>query len=108
MCSSCDICNRDAENVEAISSGIAPVTYGICEECAEKGAENIGVVEFWLASFGGPENAPDFRAKLTSYFDGEYKEWQQISDRYNRNEKQILASLNEEFELQDDVSGKIE
>lgn len=98
----CDICNSPNEQVELISSGIAPVTYGLCAECKKRGAENIGVVSFWIASNGGPDTAPDFCLRLVSYFDGDYKDWQDIGDYFANNEAQILASFREEFELVDD------
>jgi len=97
----CDVCGRKGP-FSPYSSGIAPVTYGLCEECRKRGAENIGVLSLWLASYGGPSTAPDFRHKLVSCIDGEYQEWQQIHEYYRANEEEILASFREEFELADD------
>jgi hypothetical protein len=34
-----------------------------------------------------------------SYFDGDFREWQDIRDYYSCNEAQILASFKGEFEL---------
>lgn len=103
----CDVCGR-RKPLNGIASGIAPVTYAICDVCAEKGAESIGVLEFWLASFGGPQKAPNVRSNLKSYFDGEYRDWQQICDHFVRNKEQILSSFELEFELVDDELGDID
>ena len=99
----CDVCGKAAVSIEAVSSGIAPVSYGACCECIKLGAENIGVVSVWLASYGGPNTAPEFSRNLVCAIDGEYKEWPQIREYYNQNEEQILDSLNEEFQLEDDT-----
>ena len=98
----CDVCGHGRPS-SLVSSRIAPFTYGICDKCAEKGAESIGVISVWLATYGGADAAPDFCKKLVSWIDGEYRGWEIIRDYYNSNEQQILASFNEEFELVDDV-----
>lgn len=99
----CDVCGKHSTSIEFTSSGIAPVSYGLCMKCREFGAENIGVVGIWIATHGGCEATASFGGALKSYFDGEYKDWSQICDFFERNEEQILRSFESEWELVDDV-----
>lgn len=96
----CDVCG-DSEWHTTVSSGIAPVSYGFCEECYKTGAENIGVVSLWLAMNGGPAQAPEFKLKIVSHINGRYVTWDQIKAYYLANEESILSSFQEEFLLQD-------
>ena len=98
----CDICGEAVDKVVLVSSGIAPVTYGACANCEERGAENLGVLSFWIAASGGPDSLPTaFTSGLTSHFEGEYKNWQDILKYYASNEAEIVSSFREEFELSD-------
>lgn len=104
----CDVCNRESTSIETVASGIAPVSYGSCAECTRVDAEGIGILEFWIASFGGPEKAPEFSVKLGSYFDGAYRGWEEICERYTSNEENIVASMRKEFGLDDHIDQGIE
>jgi len=97
----CDICGEGTE-LSLLSSRIAPVTYAICRNCSQRGAENIGVVSFWIASYGGPDEAPEFRDQLISWIDGRYVGWEVIERYFQLNEGAIKQAFKEEFLLLDD------
>ena len=95
---SCDICSAEAE-LSIVASSLAPVTVATCSNCEARGAENIGVVSLWLASFGGPSKAPDFSKDLVSFVAGEYAKWTAIQQYYLENEGAIIRSFKEEFSM---------
>lgn len=96
MSDACDICQQRGE-INLVASGIAPITYGKCGDCMERGAENIGVISIWLASYGGPQNAPEYCEQLSSFLASEYVDWHDIREHYRQNEEEILSSFNAEF-----------
>ena len=97
MCKdSCDICGND-NPVGVFSSGIAPVSGAMCQTCVDKRAENIGVVLFWISSYGKLFDVPDFSQTITSYIDGKYVGWDEITSHYTEHEKEIAEDFQREF-----------
>ena len=103
MDETCDVCGKGTE-LSLFSSRIAPVTYCICRNCSERGAENIGVLSLWIAGYGGPDEAPAFRDQLVSWIDGRYAGWEKINRYFRINEGAIRQAFKEEFNLLDDDS----
>ncbi len=100
----CSVCGgRQAR--EVVSSGIAPVSGGLCDECLVRGAENLGVVHFWIYTNGGPASVPVFAQRIVSFHDGSYVTWPQIAELYQENELEIRMGFEKEFsaaDLEDD------
>jgi hypothetical protein len=86
----CDICGS-SEYVDLCSSGLGPVSYCRCLICQSKGAEDIGVVCYWLFEHGGIDNPPDHFGKVTSYADGRYIEQTEIRRLYPEFEVEFVA-----------------
>lgn len=99
--STCDVCG-ETDDLSMVSSGIAPFTHALCKKCENDGSESIGVIALWLATYGGPDMAPESSQKLKSYIGGQPAAWEEIKEYYNANEASILASFEEEFSLEDD------
>ncbi|MBS8225745.1 hypothetical protein DYI42_05790 [Vannielia litorea] len=81
---------------------MAPISYSLCSDCTTRGAENIGFVSFWRATYGGADAAPGFQADPVAWVDASYVGWPQIRAHHIRNEDEILSSFAEEFSLGDD------
>jgi hypothetical protein len=93
----CDICGSSVD-VELCSSGLGPVSYCRCLVCQSKGAEDIGVVCYWLFTHGGTKTAPDHFSKVISYADGRYIDHSEICRLYPELEAEFVA----EAEADDD------
>ena len=100
MKTNCYVCDVNT-SVDTRSSGIAPISGGVCAKCLEKNAENLDVIHLWIAERGGLSNASDHGIQLTSYFQGDYIGWNKISEIYAQNEEAILEEWNQEYELID-------
>lgn len=92
----CDVCGLNNFE-EILSSRMAPVSMGLCAECIKRGAEVLGVVNFWVFTYGGPKSAPDFASQLVSFDDGKYLDWPEIEKLYLENEPSIRADFEKEF-----------
>lgn len=92
----CSICGND-NSVGVFSSGIAPVSGSMCQTCVDKQTENIGVVLFWICSYGKLSDVPDFSQTITSYLDGKYVDWNEIASHYKEHENEIIEDFQREF-----------
>jgi hypothetical protein len=97
----CDVCSRGIV-VKVVSSGIAPVSGGVCKQCFSQGTENINVVFTWVCLNGGLEAVPDFSLQITSYDQGKYIDWPQIAELYRENKTEIEVRVRSEFTPSED------
>jgi len=87
------------------SSGIAPVSGGMCQKCVDIGAENLWVIYTWIAFNIGadpkPPNDPTasypetFAGNLISFHEGAYIKWGRILELYKENKQEIRSFINE-------------
>jgi hypothetical protein len=84
----CEICGKLAK-CSFISSGCAPVSYNACGKCKKLRAESIDVVCTWLYLEGGPDVAPDYKLKLTSFLNETYVGWLEISIYFDVHKEEL-------------------
>lgn len=100
----CDVCGS-TKNVDLCSSGLGPVSYSRCEECQSRGAEAIGVVCYWLFTYGGPSSAPDHFDLVVSHLDEAYVCRNAIVDFYPEFERVFLAEQDNEGRILEEDDG---
>ena len=103
----CDVCGS-TKNVDLCSSGLGPVSYSRCEKCQSRGAEAIGVVCYWLFTYGGPGSAPNHFDLVVSHLGETYVGRSAIVDVYPKFERLFLAEREGDgriLEEDDDLTG---
>ncbi len=88
----CYVCGEQ-EVVGTYSSGIAPISGSICDDCLNRGAENLEVVHTWIFEYGGIDTAPDFSLHVKSFHDGKYIAWPKITELYPKYETEIRERI---------------
>jgi hypothetical protein len=101
MLDKCDVCHVQ-EPIGVASSGLGPMSLAYCRECAERGAEEEGMVLFTLWNCDGDlDNLADWAKEgITVFKDGEYLSLADYVERYKDYIAAEINKMNERFDEQ--------
>tara|TARA_R110000868_G_scaffold405577_1_gene685084 strand:- start:2428 stop:2745 length:318 start_codon:yes stop_codon:yes gene_type:complete len=97
MTTQCDVCGAKTNKQTVQASGLAPVSYNVCRQCVEEGAEPIGVVEIWVTLQVNLADETPPLPNLKSYLNGAYIGWDQIRKHVLDHQDEIREMVKVEF-----------
>lgn len=68
----CNCCDRESNKLSVLCSGLGAVSFAYCDECANQGAEPLGMIEALLEDVPLEGIREEYKNSISFYREGKY------------------------------------